>query len=114
MKKVLHLLPLKAQERLSLVPAAMVHALIRLVYVPANKALPRLAEKLPLNSHMMLWSKFDFKTVWTACFDLIHAPISYHFRKGEIEALCRQNGLTIDRLVNTHGTTWSLAATRNA
>jgi hypothetical protein len=63
---------------------------------------------LPLKEHMMFWSVNCFKDVWLSCFDLIHAPISFHFRKEDMEGLVVMNQLELVKLVNTHGTTWSL------
>ena len=57
---------------------------------------------------LRLDSPNPFKFIWSACFDLMHAPISYHFREDEMTALAESNGVTIEKLVLTHGTTWSL------
>jgi len=59
---------------------------------------------------MMFWAKGNFALIRTSCFDLIHAPVSYYFRQNEVQELAQQVNLHIDKLINTHGTTWSMTA----
>jgi len=112
MKCIFHALPLKLLRLVSSLPALVIYFLINFVYMPLGRYNVNLARKIPLYDHMAFWSECDFKFIWTACFDLMHAPISYHFKKEEIEALAASNRLEIRKLVNTHGTTWSLVAVR--
>lgn len=107
-KKMIHRMSLRNIRALALLPAAAIYLAIRLVYIPLNKLAPKAARRLPLNDHMMFWSSNPFAIVWLSCFDLIHAPISHHFRREEVEGLAVVNGCAIKRLVLTHGTTWSL------
>ena len=108
MKAVLKHLPLKAVYFLAFFPTAVIYALIHGLYVPLSRLFPGAAGKLPLFDHMMFWTPNPFKFIRSACFDLMHAPISYHFREDEMTALAESNGVTIEKLVLTHGTTWSL------
>jgi SAM-dependent methyltransferase len=108
-KLILHRLPLRAQKNFAKFPAAVVLVLLRFIYIPTTRILPkRVCEKLPLFEHMMFWSKNSFKFLCMTCFDLIHAPISYHFRKSEIIEMAEQNKVVISELINTHGTTWTM------
>ena len=107
-KKVIHLFSLPFQRIFSWLPAVIVYLLITLVYMPLNAVFPRFAGHLPLNEHLMVWSNNGFKLIWLSCFDLIHAPISYHFRKEELLGLARENKLEVEKIVNTNGTLWSL------
>ncbi|MBF0473837.1 MAG: methyltransferase domain-containing protein [Nitrospirae bacterium] len=111
LKVIFHKLSLKTLERIAFIPAMIVYILIHLFYVPANKILSKqTCNKIPLFDHMIFWSKVSFKWIDLACFDLIHAPISYHFKKEEFIKMARDNNATIKTLNNTHGTTWTFIA----
>jgi hypothetical protein len=110
MKVIMHKFPLRVQRAVSFFPAALIFLMIHLVYVPFNRFCQRVAKALPLFEHMMFWSRNTFDAVWISCFDLMHAPVSYHFRRDEIESLAAINHLDIVTLVNTHNTLWSLVA----
>lgn len=110
-KAVLHRLPLKLQRWLSLLPTVLLWAVIHGLYRPAAGLGWR---RLPLFQHMLFWSEFPFGTLWMSIFDLIHAPVSYHFRKDEVEGLARANILATERLAHTNGTLWSLVAAKAA
>lgn len=112
LKCIFHRLPLKLLRLLSSLPALVLYFLINFFYMPVGRFDVKLARKIPLYDHMAFWAKCDLKFIWTACFDLMHAPISYHFKKAELEAMAVSSGLTIQKLVNTHGTTWSLVGVR--
>ncbi|MBU1040648.1 MAG: class I SAM-dependent methyltransferase [Proteobacteria bacterium] len=110
-KFIIHKLPLSFINYLSILPAILVYIAIYCLYVPANKISKKVASFLPLNDHMIYWSKYNsFKTIWTWCFDLIHAPISYHFSKDEVMALAFENNLKLRFVENIHGTTWTTIA----
>lgn len=111
-KKFLHIFPLPLQRGISFPPALVIFLLIRLLYLPASKVLPRYAKLLPLFDHMIFWSENSLSLIWLSCFDLIHAPISYHFTKAEMMNLAEKNNLEVEKLVNTHGTTWSLVGNK--
>lgn len=111
LKGVIHQMTLGAQKFISIFPAIFIFLLIRLFYLPANHLFPaRICKKIPLFDHMIFWSKGGFKLIRISCFDLMHAPVSYHFSKDEMQKLAQQAGLCIDKLINTHGTTWSMTA----
>lgn len=107
-KTVLHRIPLTPLRWLALVPALLVFALIHGLYRPLSRLAPALARLLPLASHMLFWAGFDFRTLWLAIFDLLHAPVSHHFPRSQVERMAADNGLEVLRLVNTNGTLWSL------
>src|ERR1019366_8599160 len=111
LKKVIHQMPLNLQRYLSLVPAVIIFLLIKLFYLPAKYCLPEsLCKKIPLFDHMIFWSKGRFSLIKVSCFDLIHAPVSYHFKENEVRQLAQNAGLLVEKLINTHGTTWSMTA----
>lgn len=111
LKGVIHKMTLNGQKFISIFPAIFIFLSIKFFYLPADYLLPAgICRKIPLFDHMMFWSKGNFRLIWISCFDLIHAPVSYHFSKDEVQKLAQQAGLHIDKLINTHGTTWSMTA----
>ena len=112
MKGVLHRFPLSFQNVISFFPAVGLYLLIHLGYVPMNKLVEPVVKKLPLAEHMLFWSKNDFSTVWSSCFDLIHSPITYYFKQQELESMAFSHNLQIDKLINTFGTLWSMVCTK--
>lgn len=109
-KVFIHLLSLKAQRMLALPLTIIVFALAQGLYSPLGRMWPALGKKIFLFDHMTFWSKFPFSVLWISIFDLIHAPVSYHFSKSEIENLSSDSELTIEQIINTNGTLWSLVA----
>jgi hypothetical protein len=113
LKRILHKLPLNFQRAISFVGALLIFLLIKLFYLPAKIFLPeRVCRRLPLFDHMIFWSKGKFALIELSCFDLIHAPVSYHFKEHEVRRLAQTAGLQIEKLINTYGTTWSMTAKR--
>ncbi len=112
LKSLMHRLPLRGQRMLAYVPGLMVYLVINLVYMPVRRVSEGLFTRLPLHEHMLFWSHNSLRTICWQCFDLIHAPVSYHFRKKEILGLVRENGLRVRLMENTHGALWSLVAIR--
>lgn len=113
LKWLFHAFPLIFQRGLAFIPAVIIYTLINLIYLPASHLSLKfkwVRKLFPLFDHMIFWSTSPFKIIWCACFDLIHAPISYHFKKSEVVDLAYTNKLHIMKLINTHGTTWSLVA----
>jgi SAM-dependent methyltransferase len=110
LKIILKRFPLKLMLWLALIPATLIYLIIKLFYKPLNNYIPSLAKRMPLNEHMMFWSKNSFKIIWCSCFDLIHAPIAYYFKKAEILDLAQKNEMKVISLGHTFGTTWSLVA----
>ena len=113
LKGLLHLLPLKILRFLSLLPAVLIYIYMKLVMgsraLISNKAVSR----LPLHDHMVFWAPNGFQFIWLACFDLLHAPISHHFSKSEMERLATRESQSITVLEHTHGTTWSMVAVKD-
>jgi uncharacterized protein YbaR (Trm112 family) len=110
LKKILHMFTMRTQKVVSFFPALILYFVINVIYIPLNMISKKLITKLPLNEQLMCWSANSFKMIWVMCFDLLHAPISYHFKKQEVENLSKKNKLVTIKLINTQGTTWSLVA----
>lgn len=111
LKPLLHRISLKTLHYLSYLPGVALYSLLRWFYTPLNRVMPpSQAEKLPLNSNMMFWAekKKTLKLVSNTIFDLLHAPISYHFRRQEMESLAVANQVKIVQLKNVNKTTWTL------
>lgn len=109
LKLILHKLPLAVQADIAFVPAIFIYLLIHLFYVPIGRIFSdNICKQIPLFDHMIFWSKNSFKFMRTTCFDLIHAPIVHYFKESEMIDMVNRNNVTIMRLSNTHGTTWSL------
>ena len=111
-KKFLHTFTLPLQRGIAFPPAAIIFLAIKLLYLPASKIFPRYAKFLPLFEHMLFWSKNNLNLIWMSCFDLIHAPISYHFTQEDMKNLAKDNDLKVEKLINTHGTTWSMVGVK--
>lgn len=112
LKSVLHRLPLVLLRFLACLPALVIFFCIHFVYLPIRRYDEKTARRIPLYEHMIFWSECNLKFIWTACFDLLHAPVSYHFRRDEIVSLAASGKIGIRTLVNTHQTTWSMIGTR--
>ncbi len=112
LKPLLHLLPLKALRAFALFPAIAMFGLIHLFYLPMRAIAPIATSKLPLSELLKFWAPRPFHGIWCSCFDLMHAPISYHFRQNELTKLAEKHGTRVDKLIRTYGTLWSLVATK--
>jgi uncharacterized protein YbaR (Trm112 family) len=111
LKAITHRFPLAIQKNISLVPAVLLYSVIVIIYRPLQKRFPLGLRKLvPIFDHMMFWAQHKrlFSFCQVTCFDMIHAPISYHFKRQEIEKMAEMQRVTILKLVNTHQTTWSM------
>ena len=100
----------KIMQLASFLPALAVYLAIKTIYIPISRLSESLAQKLPMWKHMLFWSNHSFNSVWTACNDLMNAPVTFHFKKGEMISLCETNKIKLEKLVHTNGTTWSLVA----
>ena len=109
-KVILKWVPIRILRYAAVLPAAILWCVIYGVYKPASALAPTLSRRLPLFEHLMFWARFPFSFLWTSIFDLLHAPVSYHFTHSELERLAADNGLEIECLHNTNGTLWSLVA----
>lgn len=108
LKSILKHFPLILIRGLAFLPAFIIYLAIHFIYKPISKLSRKIGRFLPLYDHMIFWSTSSLNFIWSACFDLMHAPISYHFRKAEVENLASSNDVEVLKFVNTHGTTWSL------
>jgi hypothetical protein len=108
LKVILKKIPNSLFWKLSFFTALFNYFLINAFYIPLNKFFPSFSKFIPLSKHMLFWAKFSLKMIRVAHFDLLIAPISYHFKKDEMEDFVKENSLGKLKLINTHSTTWSL------
>jgi len=115
LKRVVQRFPIGVQNRIAVVPAVLLYCLIHWLYMPAGKVLPeKLCKRLPLYEHMAFWSDISYSWIKLACFDLLQAVISHHFRREELEAMATESRMRTSKLVHTHGTTWSMIARKRS
>ncbi|MBF0500424.1 MAG: methyltransferase domain-containing protein [Candidatus Riflebacteria bacterium] len=108
LKQFFHFLPIRFQHLLGFVPALFFAVLIAGFYRPVHFLFPVMYKYLPLVEHFEMWGGCSLKFLWTACFDLIHAPVSHHFDEDEMKQLAASNLLRIELLKNTNQTLWSM------
>lgn len=107
-KVVLHLLPLRAIRLLSFFPAILlylVHCAQRFMVAVFSSVNP---ERILFYRLFDCWFRHGFPKFWEACFDLMHAPVSYHFRKGEMVRLASDNRLDIVALELKNQSMWTM------
>ena len=111
LKRVLVFVPLRTLFYLSLVPASLLY-IFTLVVASLSKVISsKYIERIPLSRILLLWYENGFNKFREACFDLLQAPISHHFKKEELRHLAETNGQTILKLENTFSTMWTLVTT---
>lgn len=113
-KRVLHLFPIRVLRYAALAPAGLIWLYHAVACGGLGRVAPRLAARLPWNDLFALWRRDGFKKIWEACFDLIHAPVSHHFRQAETAGLALNNGLEIRRLELVNATMWTMVARKPA
>lgn len=113
-KKILRLIPLKLLSFLSLAPALGLY-LFHLMEMLIIKLFPskKLQELLPYFDLLACWYKNGFRKFWEACFDLLQAPVSRHFRREEILALSNAKGLALKKIEMINKTMWTMVVTKN-
>jgi SAM-dependent methyltransferase len=107
-KRLLTRLPLPAVRALALFPALLLYAIMHGLYRPIRRFFPKVYAALPLSGLFGFWMHNTLRVVWSSCFDLMHAGISYHFKREEMENLARSNSLTIEKLDLVYDTLWSM------
>ncbi len=78
---------------LSFFPAALLYFVFmmeRVIRLCFKSVIKDIEARLPFYELLASWHKTVFKKFREACFDLIHAPISYHFKKDEMHALAKK------------------------
>lgn len=113
MKGVLHKLNARGLRYVALLPAAMLYAL-QAVYSLLEKKWPSKTKKLPFYSLLYLWRKEGFSKFHEACFDLLHAPVSYHFKRDELVGMTKSSALEILDLTMINRTMWRLVAQKTS
>jgi len=111
LKRILRFVPLKMLYYLCLVPASLLFISAAIIYWLSNRISPKSIERIPLNESLLLYYQSGFRTLWEVCFDLLQAPVSYHFTREEMIQFAEENNQTILKLVNTFSTTWSMVST---
>lgn len=101
-KKFLHILPLSILKHFSSIPAA-----ILFLYGKILSFCPNIFKNFPYYDLMILWSSGGFKKFHEACFDLMHAPISHHYTRQEVEHMAQANQLKILLMKHTNKTMWT-------
>ena len=76
-----------------------------LLILSGRKELP-----LPFFSLLNLWGKDGFSKFHEACYDLIQAPVSHHFKRNEIQEMAMKSHLNIQKLDMINQTMWTLVA----
>jgi len=109
LKFLFKIIPVKILRYFAIIPAFMLF-----MYFHINHSLFKLGliecTRLPFFKVLNLWSYGGFQKFWEACFDLLHAPISYHFKKFECENLAQKNNLKIVKIDMVNDTMWCLVA----
>ena len=111
LKRILRFVPLKMLYYLCLVPASLLFISAAIIYWLSNRISPKSIERIPLSMSLLLYYQSGFKMFWEVCFDLLQAPVSYHFTREEMIQFAEENNQTILKLVNTFSTTWSMVST---
>ena len=75
---------------LSLVPAAIVFAVLRTIYRPL--ASTRWSQRLFYSDYLTSIASFPFREIHTIVFDHLTAPTAFYLRRGEVEAWFRDVG----------------------
>ena len=105
-KIILSKLPVKTVLYISNVPAVLLYASIKTIYLPLYKYFKALYKKLPLSSHMIFWLPMSYNTLKMNCFDLLHAPIANYFSGHAIDQLCRKTNLRLGEKYILRQTLW--------
>lgn len=109
LKKILHKLSNKHLMALSLLPSVAFYITYKTYsFFPSSSK--KFISKLPYYDLFALWGKDGFSKFHEACFDLLHAPISHHFRKSELQHMASQNSLDIVKLTMINKTMWTMVA----
>ena len=113
MKVILHKLPLGILLFLALFPALLlfcmfkIETLINVIFRPGPM---NISKKLPFYELLACWDKNGIYQYWSSCFDLIHAPVSYHFKEAEVLSLSKYNNLKISRIELINNSMWNMVA----
>ncbi|MDL2279350.1 hypothetical protein LJC15_01630 [Desulfovibrio sp. OttesenSCG-928-G11] len=109
LKKIFHRLPIPFLNFIARMPAFILFCYTKILLFFTTRFVPeKLRVKFPYYELMRLWIPGGFSKFHEACFDLMHAPISYHFQEHEMRALADANGLTIQTLALINRTMWSM------
>lgn len=99
-------LPTSLIHIISNLPAIALWFTIKLVYSPIHKYLRNLYKLLPLSQHMVFWFAFNYKCLRLTCFDLLHAPIVGYFSSEDIDQLCKNTLLDLEKKYLLRQTLW--------
>jgi len=108
-KVVIHRLPVSFIRTGAALPALLLFSLSK-TYDCLNI---KLASQMPFFKLLTLWRGGGFRKFWEACFDLLHAPISHHFKKEEVTALADENAMSIITLRMVNDTMWTMVSKKN-
>ena len=108
-KRILHKFDIYFIRLLAYFPAVILYFVGRF-YCFVSLFLKETVEKFPYAELLSLWSKDGFKKYHEACYDLLHAPISYHFKKSELLEMAHEKELSIVKIEMKNKTMWTMIA----
>ncbi|GFK94833.1 Ubiquinone/menaquinone biosynthesis C-methyltransferase UbiE [Fundidesulfovibrio magnetotacticus] len=110
-KRYTRRVPSKVLLSFSYLPAIILYALA-LTYQGLSKYFPEQLNNLPYYDLLTLWYRGGFEKFHEASFDLLHAPISYHFYRDELVNMANENNLELLTLSMVNRTMWSMVASK--
>lgn len=110
LKPLLHRLGRKGLLALARLPAALLYA-AHVTYGFLERIMPGMTKSLPFRELFRLWGRDGFTMFHHACFDLLHAPVSYHFARHELEEMARSNRVHVRTLHMVNRTMWTMVGT---
>lgn len=108
-KILLHCFPVGFIQAVATIPAILLFFVSKIYDCLGS----RTAAKMPFFELLSLWRGGGYRKFWEACFDLLHAPISYHFRKTEVSSLADENRMAIISLNLVNDTMWSMVSRKS-
>jgi len=109
MKIALHRFPVCSIKFIATMPALLLFCL-SVIYSILNGFSSGLASRMPFYELLSLWRKGGYRKFWEACFDLLHAPISHHFKKEEITSLSDENAMSLISIQMVNDTMWTMVS----
>ncbi|MBF0312113.1 MAG: methyltransferase domain-containing protein [Oligoflexia bacterium] len=108
LKKVLSFMPPHGLFLLAIFPALALYLLTMILIIPLSKLFPSISHLIPFKDQLSEWWAHGFKKFWEACFDLLHAPISYHFKHAEMVEMANTTNAEVTKLINTNSSLWTM------
>jgi hypothetical protein len=106
LKPIMHKCSTNLLRRLSNIFAVMLFS-VWLIYKNVGSLFPKI-DTMPYYKLFSLWGKDGYAKFHEACFDLLHAPISHHFKKDELLSMGLANHLHVRSLQMINKTMWTM------